>query len=262
MNLHEKREMKCDIRKLVDDNFEWADIKFVLIKPEKERYDYIIGVSSFEGEYIFMPYHKTSIIAEDSIQYKRKYRELFDECIEGHVLLMLEKGYTVFSMDIYFHYQMWDFIDYFNNEVFEIPLGLNTYLSYCKNNGITRNLIENETFEMVDDIITDYLENVIDNYNIALSETVGTKRTVLGYKWNLNLCNHEVELIYRVMTIDLSTSQIISENYHDKIDNAYKDYLSRFFNDSLIYYSSLDNKNRVLVEQLKKRLEGKDDGNG
>lgn len=262
MNLQEKKKIKDKIKQMIDEKFEFADVKYILIKKQEGKYDYIVGVSAFEGEYIFMPYHEKPIIDEYRIQFKKKYRELFDECSEGYVLLMLEKGYTVFSMDIHFHYQMWDFIDYYNNEVFEVAKGLNVYLNYCKNNSITKELIENETFEMVNDIISVYLEEIIDGYYVGLADSVGDKKTVLGYRWDVNPLDYEARIIYKVMTIDLNTSQIISEDYHDKIDNAFNDYFNRYITDTLRYYNSLDSKNQVIVDELKKKLEGKDDGNG
>lgn len=255
MNLLDKIQQKDKIQQLVDDKFIFGNIKYALIKPEKEKYDYIIGVSTDDGEYIFMPYHKTSVINEEKIQYKKEYRNLFDECVEGYILLMLEKGYTLFIMSMYTHYLMWNFIDYFIYEVTHLTIGLNSYLSYCKENGITKNLIENETFTMVADVIGILIEDVVDGCTVALSEYIDDKRIVLGYKFDIDPLTYIPCPIYRVMTVDRNSLKIIRDDYHENIKNAYDDYMSRFMTCSIRYYLSLDDRNRALIEKLNKELQ-------
>lgn len=243
---------------LARENFELAELKYILIKPDKGITDFIMGVSSLEGNFVFMPYHKTPIVEEDSIQYKRKYRELFDECIEGYILLMLEKGYNILWMGMELHYYMWDFIDFFIDVMDEIPTGISTYVHYCKNNGITKEIIEDQMLESVNDIVGVFNDDVIDKYKIILTETIGEERTVLAYK--LDNDTHEQSIIYRVVTSD--DNRIINEDFHREIDNAFMDFMNRTMEKIYRYYLNREMECKATVKQFKQSLERKGIYNG
>lgn len=260
MNLTERIKNITLAIQLTRETFELAELNYILIKPDKGRTDFIMGVSSLEGNFVFMPYHKTSVIEEDKIQYKRKYRELFDESIEGYILLMLEKGYSILWMGLDYHYYMWDFIDFFIDVMDEIPVGISSYVRFCKDNGITKKVIENLIFESVNDIVGIFNDDIIDEYKIILSETIGEEHTILAYKLENDSNTHELNIIYRVVTLE--DDKIIREDFHRKIDNAFIDYSNRITDKLYHHYLYREMENKVVVKQFKQDLERKGIYNG
>jgi len=69
-----------------------------------------------------------------------------------HIFKSLQKEYEILFMGIETHHKLWKEIEMSYPQDIHYKKGLKKYISYCKNNHITKKLIETFTFDKVADI--------------------------------------------------------------------------------------------------------------
>ena len=142
--------------------YEHPHIDFILIKEVNGKSYYTAGVSDkldSSKVYLFRPKAKAKSIPIQNVRYENpKYRELFDECIEGYVLHQIQKGYEIAFMSIAFHIAVWEFVDAHNLNIEWFGDGVTKYFQFCFDTGISSTLLSNYTCEQLPDHIRNFLD--------------------------------------------------------------------------------------------------------
>lgn len=144
--------------------YEHPHVDFVLVKEVNGKNYYTVGISDKldpSKAYLFRPKAKAKSIPIQNVRYEKpKYRELFDECIEGYVLQQIQKGYEIVFMSIAFHIAVWEFVDahYLNIEWFGD--GVINYFQFCYETGISSTLLSNYTYTPFPDFIHSFLDEI------------------------------------------------------------------------------------------------------
>lgn len=139
--------------------FENPALDFVLATNDDARY--IIGVNDHRnGKFIYKPFSCNPVKCYEDIHYKsRERRELYDECVEGYVLSCLCGEYELAYMNINLHADIWMFIDSFIDEIdYMLKDGVEKYLKFCLENGITRKVLEIYGETLLPDLYDVFLE--------------------------------------------------------------------------------------------------------
>lgn len=144
--------------------YENPRIDFVLVKKINGKNYYSVGVSNKldpTKAYLFRPKAKAKSIPIQNVRYdKQKYRDLFDECIEGYVLQQIQKGYDIVFMSIAFHISMWEFVNLYYENIEYFDEGLTNYFRFCYETGISSTLLSNYTYIPFPDFIYYFLDEI------------------------------------------------------------------------------------------------------
>ena|GEM_PF-6879143 len=222
-------------------------VTFVMTKTINQKEKMMIGVNEEGADLIYFP-ESGRIIHEDHLNFRRKYVDFFDVCIEGYILLKLNEGFELKYMDINLHCRLWNFIDVFLDEVELINKGLYAYLSFCQMTGINLAILEYQSSSLMNDILTVFTESYYDNYNVLISETIDHQKIMLGYQKRKS--ENEDIYIYKVMVVDMNVSMMVYCDYHSEIENALADYNNHFFALSFNYYQSKERENKKKINDF------------
>lgn len=219
--------------------FDDPTIKFVL----HENKNYIVGVCNDSQSYVcFLNDKRVKVILENEIKIKRKYKSDVVESLESFLLMKLNQGYEIAYFMLSVHFSMWDFIDYFIEEVDIFSIGVVKYLNYCIRTGISYELIDNYGYFSASDLITILTKPIYWDYHILIKEKVGNNAIMLMKKISDNL--------FKVVVINENNQELFSD-YHGDIDNAFKDFNNYFFGLSNAYYRQLENEHKLLISEFK-----------
>ena len=141
--------------------YEYPHIDFILVKEINGKDYYAAGVSDQinpDESFLFRPKARSKSIPIQNIRYdKQKYRELFDECVEGYVLQQLNKGYKIVYISIAFHIAVWEFINTYYDNIEYFSDGTIDYLEFCHETGISSTLLSNYSGALFPDFIHELL---------------------------------------------------------------------------------------------------------
>lgn len=253
IRMYEKAEDLVIKEKFFDEPF----ITYVMMKRIKNKNKFIIGIIDHDKDYVYHAYGKKKIFNVDQVKYRDEYQLLgICECIEGYILSYLNEGYEIVYMDLSWHCMMWDFIAYDVDGVMTVmKKGVYSYLSYCNMSGINHTVLEYQCQNEIPDIEAMLIESCFDDYDLILSEFIGEKRVMLGFQERIVLDPQTkkgiIELIYRVMIVEVNTLEIEYSDYHSMIENAFADYNNHFFALSFSYYKSRELDNNQLIKDFK-----------
>lgn len=156
--------------------YEYPHVDFILVKEINGKYYYTAGVSDKTDPskaYLFRPKARARSIPLQNIRYdKQKYRELFDECVEGYVLQQMQKGYKIIYMSVDFHIELWGFIDNHYHSIDIFGDGLIYYMSFCYGIGLTSTFLSHYSCGYFPDFIHDFLGEVTFESSKELTETI------------------------------------------------------------------------------------------
>lgn len=161
------------------------------------------SISNYEPAFILKKLNKDDYIIyavnkidpDDMIWYAAKMENeinlVSDSCINkvfewdfdiNDILLYLEESYVIEFMDIKEHYGIWRQISEYRQTGEDIHMeGLNNYIRFCMNNGISSQSIENLTGFKVVDIFPLYVEMNF-NFKIIAQTEIGNNAVVLAEK--------------------------------------------------------------------------------
>lgn len=227
-------------------DYQDPEILFILVDRNKSKNNLVLGISDC-NEYSLYDTAKKKITAQDEIILQ--HSDFFDSSIGGYVIEALEDGYELVYMKLMMHVMLWDFIDSWIDDISYFSKGLYSYLRFCIRTGITHTLLVHYSGCVLNDIYSVFVEQMVDDYKVLLSEYIGQKRTVLAYQ--KRFIKNKTSYIYRVMVIDSQNLDIEFNDYHSRIENAFADYNNHFFALSLSYYQSKETDNNKLVEDFK-----------
>ena len=141
--------------------YEYPHVDFILAKEINGKYYYTAGVSDKtepSKAYLFRPKARARSIPLQNIRYdKQKYRELFDECVEGYVLQQLNKGYKIVYISIAFHIAVWEFINTYYDNIEYFSDGTIDYLEFCHETGISSTLLSHYSGALFPDFVHELL---------------------------------------------------------------------------------------------------------
>lgn len=141
--------------------YEYPLLDFILVKEINGKYYYAVGISEKTDPskaYLFRPKARARSIPVQNIRYdKQKYREMFDECVEGYVLQQLNKGYRIVYISIAFHIAVWEFMDTYYDNIDYFSDGIIEYLDFCYETGISSTLLSHYSGAPFPDYIHDML---------------------------------------------------------------------------------------------------------
>ena len=174
--------------------YEYPHVDFILAKEINGKYYYTAGVSDKTDPskaYLFRPKARARTIPLQNIRYdKQKYRELFDECVEGYVLQQLIKGYKIVYISIAFHIKLWGFIDNYYHSIDIFDVGLIYYMSFCYEIGLTSTFLSHYSCGYFPDFIHDFLGEVTFESSKELAETIieSNNRMITSLELRNELC--------------------------------------------------------------------------
>ena len=174
--------------------YEYPHVDFILAKEINGKYYYTAGVSDKTDPskaYLFRPKARARTIPLQNIRYdKQKYRELFDECVEGYVLQQLNKGYKIVYISIAFHIKLWGFIDNYYHSIDIFDDGLIYYMSFCYGIGLTSTFLSHYSCGYFPDFIHDFLGEVTFESSKELAETIieSNNRMITSLELRNELC--------------------------------------------------------------------------
>lgn len=105
--------------------------------------------------------------------------------VDEDIFELLENEYEIGFMSIEFHSSVWAGIEDIGIDEYEHKLGLQKYLKYCKDNGITKEAIEKEMDREMPDIMqyfeqkTDYIQ--IENGQVQMPQEMYKKENEVNY---------------------------------------------------------------------------------
>lgn len=200
---------------------------FILMKRTDQEIKHIWGVfdvATDETYIVIVQNQDMEVIESSKIKYPKETEDMFDSCLEYYVLHLINEGYMLSHMDFVYHTKMWQFIDEFTFDVYRIPIGLYTYLSYCKETGINRDVLEYYAeLSDTDDILACFYQTEYKGDEVILYQPIGKYFLLL----NTNL-NENNSRIYAVVLLD-SKHEIIEKKYHSQLESAINDFNNRFY---------------------------------
>ena len=124
---------------------------YVLVNSKNPKNSVVVMYDTNTEKFCFIkPYMKK---LEDKISSLEEWRFNYEE----HLFEYLENDYQMFnSNDFVVHYNVWNYIEEMYPEEIENKKGMQNYLKYCKENGITKTKIENEVKCDVPDVMKLY----------------------------------------------------------------------------------------------------------
>lgn len=124
---------------------------YVLVNSKNPKNSVVVMYDTNTDNFCFIkPYMKK---LEDKISSLEEWKFNYEE----HLFEYLENDYQMFnSNDFVVHYNVWNYIEEMYPEEIENKKGMQNYLKYCKENGITKNKIENEVKCDVPDVMKLY----------------------------------------------------------------------------------------------------------
>ena len=141
--------------------YEYPHIDFILVKEINGKDYYAADISDQinpDESFLFRPKARAKSIPIQNIHYdKQKYRELFNECIEGYVLQQLNKGYKIVYISIAFHIAVWEFINTYYDNIEYFSDGTIDYLEFCHETGISSTLLSHYSGALFPDFIHELL---------------------------------------------------------------------------------------------------------
>ena len=128
---------------------------YVLVNSKNPKNSVVVMYDTDTEKFCFIkPYMKK---LEDKISSLEEWRFNYEE----HLFEYLENDYQMFnSNDLVVHYNVWNYIEEMYPEEIENKKGMQNYLKYCKENGITKNKIENEVKYDVPDVMKLYKDKI------------------------------------------------------------------------------------------------------
>ena len=156
--------------------YEYPHIDFILVKEINGKDYYAAGVSDQinpDESFLFRPKARAKSIPIQNIHYdKQKYRELFDECVEGYVLQQLNKGYKIVYISIAFHIAVWEFINTYYDNIEYFSDGTIDYLEFCHETGVSSTLLSHYNGALFPDFIHELLGKFTLESSKELVETI------------------------------------------------------------------------------------------
>ena len=174
--------------------YEYPHIDFILVKEINGKDYYAAGVSDQinpDESFLFRPKARSKSIPIQNIRYdKQKYRELFDECVEGYVLQQLNKGYKIVYISIAFHIKLWGFIDNYYHSIDIFDVSLIYYMSFCYEIGLTSTFLSHYSCGYFPDFIHDFLGEVTFESSKELAENIieNNKHMITSLELRNELC--------------------------------------------------------------------------
>lgn len=126
---------------------------------------------------------RTKIVAFDPYMDRDIHQRPWNFDIDYYNFKFLEAGYEILYMPFVSHISTWIDIGIMKSEDFTHPEGLQKYLLYCKQHGITQKLIYTLTMNNIENAMLKYHE-VNNGYEIISSMDIGSSSIVLGHNPN------------------------------------------------------------------------------
>ena len=174
--------------------YKYPHIDFILVKEINGKDYYAAGVSDKinpDESFLFRPKARAKSIPIQNIHYdKQKYRELFDECVEGYVLQQLNKGYKIVYISIAFHIAVWEFINTYYDNIEYFSDGTIDYLEFCHETGISSTLLSHYSGALFPDFIHELLGKFTLESSKKLAETIieSNNRMITSLELRNELC--------------------------------------------------------------------------
>lgn len=193
----------------------------ILQKKENNQYKVIIEAMNKDCPDEVICY-KTDENVVSSLDDNDQVQELseWNWNIDDNFFARLEKGYEIDFMDIDIHFGMWCIINEQGIDGIECKDGLNKYILFCKNNGISVQTIKSTVGFQINDIYPLYQE-FNNNYRIICESECGDQAIVLAY-------NKKAPQPYATWETTKSRKRGYDMgHYFSDYPSAYKDFTSR-----------------------------------
>lgn len=128
---------------------------YVLVNSKNPKNSVVVMYDTDTEKFCFIkPYMKK---LEDKISALEEWRFNYEE----HLFEYLENDYQMFnSNDFVFHYNVWNYIEEMYPEEIENKKGMQKYLKYCKEQGITKEKIERKLNSDVPNVMRFFKEKI------------------------------------------------------------------------------------------------------
>lgn len=156
----------------------------ILLKKEDNQYKVIIEAMNKDCPDEVICY-KTDENVASNLDETELIQELSEWSwnIDDDFFARLEKGYEIDFMDMRIHYGMWCIINEKGIDGIEYKDGLNKYILFCKNSGISAQTIRSTIGHDIKDIYPLYQEHN-NNYQVICKNECGNLAIVLAYNKN------------------------------------------------------------------------------
>lgn len=193
----------------------------ILLKKDNEQYKVIIEATNKECPDEVICYENDKNIASNLDINDHVYEVTeWSWNIDDNFLSRLENGYEIVFMDMDTHYGMWCVINEQGIDGIECKDGLNKYILFCKNNGISVQTIKSTVGFQINDIYPLYQE-FNNNYRIICESECGDQAIVLAY-------NKKAPQPYATWKTTKSRKRGYDMgHYFSDYPSAYKDFTSR-----------------------------------
>lgn len=200
MTFYEINELRKKAENILESTKIYAGgtINFILRKTVKGKDKLIIGFKDFdENQYVILTNNK--VLDGDCVRIGKKYRELFDEGIEGFIFENLDNGYEPVYMSLDIHADLWMFLDDYINETDYFLNGVYSYMNFCLKTGISHKLLFSHFQYIFEDLIRVFYYQNYWEYRILSNFLSGLSRLALCEKHT-----NDNKVLFSVMHFEFS----------------------------------------------------------
>ena len=176
-----------------DEELYGTKLDFILIEPDTKD---TISIISDEQEKIieFTPYTKDM---------KNGYFQIpdWDYNFDEYLFQNLENGYEIGYMSDDTHYNVWSSIEELYPEDINYKNGVQLYLQYCANNGITKDYLSKKINLDVSDIMKYFNVRELDKTMLSRVYVIGADDTVDNRQKSLSQEERDILAKYRLVPI-------------------------------------------------------------
>lgn len=222
------KKRKNEIEMFLNESVEHQDKKIDYILYDPDTYDtYILASNDSEDAIEFTPYNESN----DGYSTVPEWDYNFDYYIYNY----LGEGKKIAYMSDNVHYGIWNSIhELYLNDI-EFKDGVQVYLQYCTDNGITKEYIDKKTGFATPDIMK-YKDYIYEHDNLFIGKTLEQNKTrKLGngmYVLDVGYRNNQPVALVEKNT-DYGIEYVIAFNYvidNDRINCAYGRYYGNDIN--------------------------------
>lgn len=218
--------------------FKEPTIDFILYDTVQEKTKYLIGVTDqhdIEKRYVYIPTQNNKLLPLHKIHYhSKKEKRLFDECVEGYILLSMDKGYEPAFMSIPVHIAIWEFIETYLSEVNYMRNAVLKYLAYCRGIGINRLLLSHYYGNPVTNLFPLFVDDTNAENHIIVTHRIGNTILSLYYIGEL-----KQDTIFIVEASHIESGETTYHDYFSELRNAYIDFMRLFYEHNITYHKKV-----------------------
>lgn len=225
MNREERIQLKLEVESLLLNDEETnmdTDIQYIVSTSINGKVNITTGLRIGERENALCIYSNDNYLID----------EVRKATIEEHCLFLLSGKHEIVYISLPFHLKLWRYIDNELEGLGKYKLGIQKYITFCEDIGITATLL-NELFDTnLSDLCFLLNSYLIDDYELLLAQKVGEYEIIIGFNEGITNINYSVTTVY--------PSKVKETDFHDNLENAFWDFKNRFYSLSIDYYKELE----------------------